>query len=125
MQYADRKQVPLVAGEGAGRENSGPVTTSTGQANAQGRGRKRGFAPQLWVEQTCQRETGKFPREYAEGEGKGSLACPADLATFMQQERQQLLGFDCDLSKRQCVFLRATLGLHLDVILNRLECASL
>ena len=59
------------------------------------------------------------PGEYTEGESKGSPACPADLATFTQQECQQLLGFYCDLCKRQRAFLKATLELHRDVISNK------
>lgn len=48
MEKADAvhsQRAPLVAGEGAGRENSGPVMTSTGQADAGGKGRSMGLLP--------------------------------------------------------------------------------
>lgn len=72
-----------------------------------GRRSGHGFASWLWVEGKCQRGTEKFLR----GMHRESKGSPAELATFTQQEHQQLQGFYCHLCKRQCTFLKATLEL--------------
>lgn len=123
MEKADAvhsQRAPLVAGEGAGRENSGPVMTSTGQADAWGGGGgSMGLLPGFGWKKNVKGELRSSPGEQTEGASTGSPACPADLTTFTQQDCQQLLGFCCDLRKRRCAFLKATLELHPDVISHK------